>query len=168
MSQRISQTLHKSPFQSFCFRFRDVETLTYRLLAASAGAATRLEYLQEELKHLEEKHIALQGFQSYHLKPQDTSFEKEFVVEDSSFTRGGPSHWGFALLVAEHPNVFGQSSSIKGVSEVHGTYAFLRRRNLYDFVLHVEFLVSRSSKLLLQNRSTQARTANSSPWEAAA
>lgn len=118
-----------------------MEDLTSRLLAASAAAATRLEYLHEELQQLEETHVVQQGYQDYELNPLETTFEHEFSVEDSPYTRNGPSHWGFALLVAKHQNVFGQSSSIRGLAEGQGTFAFLKRRNFYDFVLHVQFLV---------------------------
>lgn len=127
-------------------RFRDTELLTNRLLATSAGVATRLEYLVDELKHLEETHTVQQGYKTYQLYPQETTFEKEFVVEDSSYTRAGPSHWGFASLVSGHKNVLGQSTAIRGIAEVHGTYALLRRHNFYDFTLHVELLVGTRSE----------------------
>ncbi|XP_026193943.1 uncharacterized protein LOC34617699 [Cyclospora cayetanensis] len=135
-----AEQLGESVFASALSLFRDTEILTNRLLATSAGVATRLEYLQDELKHLEDTHIVQGGYKSYQLNPQDTTFEKEFRVEDSSFTHGGPSHWGFAALVSGHQNVFGQSTAIRGTAEVHGTYALLRRHSFYDFILHVEFL----------------------------
>lgn len=112
-------------------------------MAASAAVATRLEYLQDELKYMEETHVLQQGYKSYQLLPQETTFDKEFKVEDSSYTRVGPSHWGFAALVSGHRNVLGQSTSIRGLAETHGTYALLRRHNFYDFTLHVELLVSK-------------------------
>ncbi|KAL8433121.1 hypothetical protein ACSSS7_004098 [Eimeria intestinalis] len=144
-------TLPTPNFQSQC-RLRDTELLTNRLLATSAGVTTRLEYLQEELKQLEETHVTQQGYKSYQLNPQETTFKREFVVEDSAYTRAGPSHWGFASLVSGHKNVVGQSTAIRGLAELHGTYALLSRLNVYDFTLHVEFLDTNNGYLLLMHQ----------------
>ncbi|KAL8455770.1 hypothetical protein Emag_000344 [Eimeria magna] len=96
--------------------------------------------------------IRQQGYKSYTLNPQETTFKKEFMVEDSAYTRAGPSHWGFASLVSGHKNVVGQSTAIRGLAEIHGTYALLSRLNLYDFTLHVEFLDTSNGYLLLMHQ----------------
>ncbi|CDJ51219.1 LCCL domain-containing protein / F5/8 type C domain-containing protein, putative [Eimeria brunetti] len=135
-----TEQINDSLFAEAVQLFREVETLTSQVLAASGAAAARLQYLQQELQQLEETHALQRGFEDYTLLPQETEFAKEFTVEDCPYTRGGPSHWGFAALVAQHRNVFGQSMPIKGIGELQGTFAFLRRRKFYDFVLRVQFL----------------------------
>ncbi|CDJ36644.1 LOW QUALITY PROTEIN: LCCL domain-containing protein / F5/8 type C domain-containing protein, putative [Eimeria mitis] len=146
-TEQLNDSVYAEATELNINRFREVENLTTHMLTASADAATRLQQQQEQLQQLEETHVLQRGYESYKLTPTETTFEHEFLVQDCTYTREGPSHWGFAPLVATHKNVFGQSTPISGPTDTDGTFAILRRRSFYDFVLTVQFLAMGSGSV---------------------
>ena len=128
-----------------------VEGAAAALLNSSGAVGEQLEVLLQQLQQAEQQRVQQAGFESFVLEYTNTSFPEVFdVIDNIRTSRGSHSHssWGFAEINAggaEHKPAVAQTAAIKGNGPTEGSFAQLKRKNFFDGVLHVNFLVSSSN-----------------------